>query len=477
MSTAAPRQVHLYFLLGSLILMGLVAGERATASITCYDSSEVCNVVDETGATLAWSPSTSGLSVHHYAVEISWDGGVFELNPSWADLSPSDSFVTITGAGGHYFQIRALACNSANICSSPSNESFTIAFYEANAPGAYNPELPVEHTPVPSVPDIDPGEIGDSGSMFFVERWSTQQSTYWSDQRWVVGDFDGDGRPDIAKAYSDGNKNTLDIHRSTGNAFYVRNWIDQKGNFRNRAKWFAGDFNGDGYADMGRVVPKTGMAYIDIFVSNGSEFRHHPLSGNAGTFSSTQKWLVGDFNGDGRDDLAKVFDDRGQTSIDVFITGTGLTPARWATRQGAFDATQRWLSGDFDGDGRDDLSKAFNLGGQVAIDAHLSTGSHFETQRWAENAGTYSATDKWLSGEFNGDGRDDMLRIFEDELMITIEAYPSLGSTFSRERWATQQGVFDPTLEFLAGDYNEDGTHDIAVVENDGGRITIDVYR
>jgi hypothetical protein len=315
MSTAAPRQVHLYFLLGFLILIGLVAGERATASITCYDSNKVCNVVDESGATLAWTPSTSGASVHHYAVEISWDGGVFELNPSWANLSPSDSFVTINGAGGHYFQIRALACSDSNTCSSPSNESFTIAFYEAGAAGADDAELPVENAPVPPEPDIDPGEIGDSGSMFFIDRWSTQQSTYWSDQRWVVGDFDGDGRTDIAKAYSDGNKNTLDIHRSTGNAFYVRNWADQVSNFRNRAKWFAGDFNGDGYADMGRVFPKAAKASIDIFVSSGSEFKRYSLKTNAGTFSDTQKWVAGDFDGDGRDDIAKIFDDRGRIMV------------------------------------------------------------------------------------------------------------------------------------------------------------------
>ncbi|MFN6565798.1 hypothetical protein, partial [Dendronalium sp. ChiSLP03b] len=79
----------------------------------------------------------------------------------------------------------------------------------------------------------------------------------------------------------------------------------------------------------------------------------------------------GDFNGDGRDDLAKAFNDNGLASIDVHpSSGSSFGIQRWATRQGGFWNEQQWASGDFTGDGRDDFTKAFNDNGLVSIDVH-----------------------------------------------------------------------------------------------------------
>jgi hypothetical protein len=47
-----------------------------------------------------------------------------------------------------------------------------------------------------------------------------------------------------------------------------------------------------------------------------------------------------------------------------------LTMQRWATRQGGFWDAQQWLAGDFNGDGKDDVAKAFNQGGLGSIDVH-----------------------------------------------------------------------------------------------------------
>ena len=90
-----------------------------------------------------------------------------------------------------------------------------------------------------------------------------------------------------------------------------------------------------------------------------------------GGFWDTQQWVVGDFNGDGKDDMGKAFNDGGLGSIDVHLSiGSGFTMQRWATRQGGFWDTQQWLSGDFNGNGKDEFAKAFNDGGLGSIDVH-----------------------------------------------------------------------------------------------------------
>lgn len=101
-----------------------------------------------------------------------------------------------------------------------------------------------------------------------------------------------------------------------------------------------------------------------------------------------QKWLAGDFNGDGRCDLAVVYSEGGSASIDVRLsTGSGFAVQRWASRQGGFWDAQNWMAGDFNGDGRADLAKAFNESKMGSVDVHLSNGSSCGIQRWARGRG------------------------------------------------------------------------------------------
>ena len=128
-----------------------------------------------------------------------------------------------------------------------------------------------------------------------------------------------------------------------------------------------------------------------------------------------------------------------------------LVTQRWATQQGGFWDTQQWLAGDFNGDGRDDMVKAFNEEGYANLDVHLSNGSTFEIERWATKQGGFWDTQQWLAGDFNGDGRDDMVKAFNEEGYASLDVHLSNGSTFEIERWATKQGGFWDTQQWLVG--------------------------
>ncbi len=148
-----------------------------------------------------------------------------------------------------------------------------------------------------------------------------------------------------------------------------------------------------------------------------------------GGFWNDQQWLVGDFNGDGRDDMAKSFNDSGLASLDVHLSnGSGFTIQRWATRQGGFWNDQQWLVGDFNGDGRDDMAKSFNDSGLASLDVHLSNGSGFTIQRWATRQGGFWNDQQWLVGDFNGDGRDDMAKSFNDASLASLDVHLSIRS-------------------------------------------------
>ena len=197
-----------------------------------------------------------------------------------------------------------------------------------------------------------------------------------------------------------------------------------------------------------------------------------------GDFQDGQKWLAGDFNGDGRADLANVFNDEGQVSVDIYLsTGSTLLLERWMTRRGGFWDTQKWLAGDFDGNGLTDLAYVFDDLGLATIDVLRSNGRTFGSELWVTRRGGYWDAQKWLAGDFDGDRRTDLVYLFDDLGLATIDVRRSTGTTFTSEVWVARQGGFWNTQKWLVGDFDGNQKADLANVFDDNSRASIDIRR
>jgi hypothetical protein len=218
----------------------------------------------------------------------------------------------------------------------------------------------------------------------------------------AVGDFNGDGRDDILW---------------TGPNYAVTDWLGQStggfaSNFENAYGQFSpgwavrgiGDFNGDGRADVlwqysdQRVTDWLGQSNGG-FASNFENADHH----------SSSDWAIagiGDFNGDGRDDIlwrsvGAVTDWLGQTTggfVSNFANSYSETDSSW-TIVGV---------GDFNGDGRDDVLWRRYSDGLITDWLGQADGSFIGN---FENA-THHVGSGWMTagiGDYNGDGRDDIL--------------------------------------------------------------------
>ncbi|AXF85214.1 Serralysin B [Ephemeroptericola cinctiostellae] len=314
-------------------------------------------------------------------------------------------------------------------------------------------------------------------SGFQIQRWETKSGVFVDTQKWATGDFNGDGKADVVNIFNDSGSMSADIHISNGTGFKIQRAETKAGGFWDTQKWATGDFNGDGKADLVNVFNDNGLMSADVHLSNGTSFQAQRWETKAGGFWDAQKWVTGDFNGDGKADLVNVFNDNGLMSADVHLSnGTSFQAQRWETKAGSFWDTQKWLSADVNGDGKADLINIFNDNGSTSVDVHISTGTGFQIQRWETKAGGFWDAQQWSAADVDGDGKADLINAFSDDGLMSADVHISTGSGFQIQRWETKAGGFWDGQKWAAADLTGDGKADLINVFSDLGSTSIDVH-
>jgi hypothetical protein len=327
---------------------------------------------------------------------------------------------------------------------------------------------------------------------------------YWT--TFQARDYDGDGRSDIARAYHQG----LYIWHSRGDS-----WRCWEGNAVHMPEscfhrtwysiphgwwfyWFSegtifGDFNGDGKADFMNLLSSHG-AHQFLGVTREPNpfptdvgFFSTPLVRYRNTFSgdwhfSSPATLVGDFNGDNRDDFARL----GPTTAFFFISkgdGTYWQPRmifpngiNFGTNENAWTSLRAL---DLNGDVKADFVRAsptflysfisrgtnedcFFHDGDMPDSCFSSRIQQYPAEYQFRNHLTLSARGT-VVGDFNGDGMMDFARVADRLTYYFISKgdgtfffprynYPN-GETFGFDEnvWTTMQ----------ARDFDGDGRDDI----------------
>jgi len=270
----------------------------------------------------------------------------------------------------------------------------------------------------------------------------------------AVGDFNGDGRQDLAVANSASDDVSILLGDGTG-SFSIAPKVDAGFDPYSVA---VGDFNSDGRQDL--AVANDLSNNVSIFLGDGAG--HFSAAVNFGTGTLSTAVAVGDFNGDGRQDLA--VSNYGTNNVSI-LSGDGAGRFSAAINFGAGSGPFSVRVGDFNGDGRQDLAVPNAVSNNVSILLGNGDGTFNAATNFAVGSNPLSVA----VGDFNGDGKQDVAVANYQSDTVSILLGDGVGN-FSVP--ISLPGGSGPTF-VAVGDFNGDAKQDLAVANHDSSSVSI----
>ncbi len=264
-------------------------------------------------------------------------------------------------------------------------------------------------------------------------------------------DFDNDGGSEILAVRGDGVIGIGLINSSTFQSFEPVSVLEPVADWSVNS---TADMNGDNQSDLFLYNKTTGE--IRITLINGNSIISDTIVMTLDPTHNLTPVGASDFDGDGRAEILLHDSASGFTGLMLFDNSgvfTSIAPAALIDTAGGFEL---YDTGDFNGDGKTDLLSFNETTGDVAVT--LMDGTNILSHATAFNL---DPTEEWViqeTGDFDGDGNEDVLLLHPNGVINII----TLDGTAPSGQYTP--GILQPGWRIInAGNYNADDKADLLI--------------
>jgi len=293
----------------------------------------------------------------------------------------------------------------------------------------------------------------------------TDYATASGPQSIVVGDFNQDGKLDLAIASH--RSNSVSILSGNGDGTFQPHVDYPTARFGGPTSITIGDFNKDGKQDLALVndVDDT----LSTLIGNGDGTFQSPIEYPAGFNPAAM--VCGDFNRDGNLDIAVADASLTGAQISIFLgNGDGTVQSR--VDYPIAGAALSLLAADFNGDGILDLAAGtmpsggpsnIPSGGTMSVLLGKGDGG-FQPHR---DFGGVTYSPSMVAADINGDNQPDIALVASQSSVVLLgDGRGNFGSVFDT------LAPLGP-VQLLAGDFNNDANLDVAYSLNGSGTFSV----